>query len=382
MPYTANKHIYIVAGEASGDQHAAKLVTEIKQLKPNIRFSGIGGKMMQSAGVDIISNLAQYGVVGIIEVLVHLRVIWRAFKMLKQKLKEQKPDLLILVDYPGFNLRLARYAKKQGIKILYYVSPQIWAWKQGRIKTIRNTVDLMAVTLPFEVDIYRQANVPVAFVGHPSVDTVKPSMSALQARKFFNLRADSIVIGILPGSRKNELKSLLPVMCATSKQLQQHYDNIEFILPVASSLTLDNIKKYLPENTPQIKIVQDHAYDVMNCSNVVIVASGTATLETALIGTPMVIIYKLSPITYMLVKWLIDVKHIGLCNIIAGKTIVPELIQREVNPDNIIVEMRKYLDQPEYTKKIKAQLTNIKQSLNAYPDNAELAELVLQMIED
>jgi len=209
-----------------------------------------------------------------------------------------------------------------------------------------------------------------------------PSMSAMQARNFFNLSSDSLVIGVLPGSRQNELKRLLPIIHDAIQQLQQCYDNIEFIIPVASSLTLDDIKKHLPKSTQQIKLVQGHAYDVMNCSNAVIVASGTATLETALIGTPMVIIYKLSPISYILGKCLVsaNIKHIGLCNIIAGKTIVPELIQGQANPDNIVTEIRKYLDQAEYTDETKKQLAQIKQSLLANSAEANLAELAIKML--
>lgn len=375
------KKIFIIAGEASGDQHAAKLVREIKQHYPEINFSGIGGSAMQAAGVNIITNLAQYGVFGGSEIIMHIGIIIRAYSAAKRSLIADRPDLLILIDYPGFNLRMAKFARKHGIKVLYYISPQIWAWKPWRIKAIRNTVNLMAVILPFEVEIYRKAKVPVKYVGHPLSQQVKPGMSAAQAKQFFSLNNTGKVIGLLPGSRISEIKRLLPVISAACEQLKQRYADCQFILPIASSLTPANIDKYLPAKVkPHIKIVQGHTYDVMNCCDAIIVTSGTATLETALIGTPMVIIYKLSSFSFALAKRLIKVDFIGLCNLLARKTIVPELIQDQTSVENIVAEIVKYLEKPDYAQSVRTELRSLHDILTADKTDATLSETVVSMI--
>lgn len=380
MPSKPQNHIFIIAGEASGDHHGAKLVREIHQLNPLVRFSGVGGIKMQAAGVTIYENLAKRGIFGVTEVFLHMRVILRTFKIVKEKLRQDTPDLVILIDYPGFNLRTAKYAKKLGLKILYYFSPQIWAWKPWRIKTIRKTVDLMVVTLPLEAKIYKKANVPVMLIRHPLTETVKPMMSSAQAREYFKVKQDGIVIGLLPGSRKSEIKRLLPTIYEAALKLEQSYGDIDFILPIASSFTEDDIKKYLPKKHINLKIVQGHTYDVMNCSDTLIIASGTATLEAALIGTPMVIIYKLSSITYFIAKCLIKVQYIGLCNIVANKAIVPELIQTQANPKRISQEISKYLNDPNYKNKAKHELASINHILNANKNKDNLASVVLKML--
>ncbi|MEE9452093.1 MAG: lipid-A-disaccharide synthase [Gammaproteobacteria bacterium] len=374
------KHFFLVAGEASGDQHAAKLIGEIKQHDTNVRFSGIGGVAMQNAGVDILANLARYGVVGGTEVLMHLRVIIRTYRAAKNLLRTDPPDLLILVNYPSFNLRLAKFARKLGIKTLFYISPQVWAWKRWRIKTIRKTIDLMAVILPFEAAIYQQENVPVKYVGHPLTKQVKPSMSVAQAKQFFQLRPDDKVIGLLPGSRTGELKRLLPIICAAAAQLKQHHPECQFILPVASSLTPENIHEYLPQDMhEQVKIVQGHTYDVMHCCDAIIITSGTATLETALIGTPMVIIYKFSALSFAIAKRLIKVDYIGLCNLLARKAIVPELIQHQVTVERIVTEINKYLDDKAYAQKVRQQLQGVRDILATNEEEGNLAKLAVEM---
>lgn len=373
-------HIFIVAGEASGDHHGAKLVQQIHQLNPLIRFTGIGGKKMQAAGVTVYQDLAKHGIFGGTEIFIHMKTILRAFKIVKQKLKQDRPGLIILVDYPGFNLRVAKYAKKLKLKVLYYFSPQIWAWKPWRIKTIRRSVDLMVVTFPFEAEIYKKAKVPVMLIRHPLTETVKPTMSLPQAKESFKVKQADKVIGLLPGSRKSEIKRLLPTICEAALQLQKSYKDINFILPIASSLTEDDIRKYLPKDPINLTIVEGNTYDVMNCCDAVIIASGTATLESALIGTPMVIIYKLSPISYFIGKRLIKVQHIGLCNIVANKTIVPELIQKQANPKQISEEISRYLNDSTYSDKTKEQLVSIRHTLNANKREDNLADIVLEML--
>jgi len=378
------KHIMLIAGEASGDHHAAKLVHDIKLQESNVQFSGMGGTAMQAAGVTLHVNLAGNSVMGIVEVIRHLNVFYRAYKQLQKKLREQKPDLLILVDLPSFNMRLAKYAKKLGIKVLYYISPQIWAWKRWRIHAIRQSVDMMAVILPFEVDLYRQANVAVHYVGHPLLETVKPRMCLTDAKKYFDLSPNKITIGLLPGSRLNELKYLMPVIVQAAQQLKQRYPTVQFIMPIASSLSEATVRSYLPTTAPdekplKIHMVQGHNYDAMQCCHVIITASGTATLEIALSNIPMVIIYKVAPLTALLAWLMIHTQYAGLCNLLAQKKIVPELLQQHANANNIVQEVSRYLDDANYYARTKQALLEVTETLAAVEKKASLAKLALTM---
>lgn len=374
------KHITLIAGEASGDHHGAALVTDLKQLDSQLKFSGIGGVLMQNAGVPLLANLAQYGVVGGTEVLQHARVIYQAWKLITRFLQEQKPDLLILIDYPGFNLRLARYAKKLNIKVLYYISPQIWAWKKHRINTIRENVTHMAVILPFETEIYRQAQVPVTYVGHPLLHSVVAKIPATEARSLFGLKANSRVIALLPGSRKKEIKKMLPIMIQAAEKLKAQYSDLEFILPLASSLTQEDLKSYLAETSLVIKIVEGQTYEVLNCSTAAMVTSGTATLETALLDVPMVILYKMSAITFALAKRIIKVNYIGLCNLLIDKSVVPELIQSQATPQRVTEEIQRYLDCDSERQKTIQQLQEVRNLLERSGQEDTIAKVALKLL--
>lgn len=375
------KTVFIVANEASADHHGAKLATELKQADPTIQLSGVGSSAMQHAGVDLLMDLSQYSVIGAVEALKYLKIYRQAFKQIVVTLQEQQPDLLILIDAPAFNLPLAKKAKQLGIKVLYYISPQIWAWKSARIFKIRKYVDMMAVLFKFEEELYRCYQVPVRFVGHPLANSVKPSLSISDARQQFGLKRDSRVIGILPGSRHNELKRLLPVLVPSIKELAQRYANVEFVIPIASTLTADDIQQYFPSDMPDIKLISGHNYDVINCCDTVITCSGTATLEVGLLHKPMVIIYKGSAISYELGTRLIKVKFGGIPNLLANKMVVPEFIQHNANVENIVNATCQFLDDDNYRDTVKQQLQQVTEPLNISEHSHSLVELVLEMLQ-
>jgi lipid-A-disaccharide synthase len=358
------KKIFISAGEASGDLHASNLVIAVHQLQPQMQFYGMGGKLMQQSGVEIIVNSNELSIVGAIEVITHSRQIWAAMRKIKKFLKIQRPDLIILIDFPGFNLWLAKVAKKAGIKVLYYISPQIWAWHQSRLKTISQYVDMMAVVFPFEIKFYQDAQIPVVCVEHPLVNIVKPSMPINVAKQNFHLDLGAKTIGLLPGSRKGEIQRLLPIILDAAALLHKNQPHLQFVLPLASSLTAKDIEPYL-QNHPElpIKIIHNDNYNAMHICDAIIATSGTVTLEITLLAIPMVIIYKMAPVNYFLAKRLIKIPYIGLCNIIANNKIVQELIQHEANAENINAEIQRILNDEAYRSTMITKLIQVKQSL-------------------
>jgi lipid-A-disaccharide synthase len=373
-----NKKIFIVTGEASGDLHAANLVKAVQKLNPNIEFSGMGGANMRQAGVNIIIDNKDLAVIGPFEVLMNLPKIYRARKTICQTLRANPPDLLILIDYSGFNLRLAKIAKKMGIKILYYISPQFWASRSWRIKIIRKYVDKVAVIFPFEVEFYKKFNIPVAFVGHPLVNKVHPTMSAIEAKQKFNLNPQYKTIGLFPGSRKGEIKRLLPIILKSALLIKSRFPSTQFILPLASSLTKNDLTPHLKTNLG-IKIIEQQHYDAMNICDGIITKSGTSTLEIALIGIPMVIIYKIWP-PYFPIKAILKIPYIGMCNIVAGKEIVKELLQQNANPTNISTEITHILTDNKYRDDMINELHKIKNKLIRTNNYSPLPQLVLNMV--
>lgn len=372
------KTIFISVGEASGDLHAANLVKNLNRIYPKkIQYFGMGGQLMRKQGVNILVEIDKLSVIGITGVIAHLPQIIRTFYTIKKFLKQQKPDLVILVDYPGFNLRLAKTAKKLGLKVLYYISPQLWAWHQSRVKIVKKYVDLMAVILPFEIDFYKKFDVNAVLTKHPLLDTAVPSMTKEIARKFFNLNPDAITIGLLPGSRSGEIERLLPTMIATAQLLKTHNKNIQFILPLASSLKKAALEKYLPANLA-INIVTN-AYDAINSCDAVIACSGTVTLEIALLKIPMVIVYQVAWLNYHLIKMAIKVPYVGLCNIIAQEKIVAELLQHDASPQNIADEIIKILENEDYREQMIAKLEAARNKLAQ--SNIEIATVVEEILD-
>lgn len=371
----------IIAGEASGDLHAAKLVKAVKTHRPDIDFYGIGGEDMREVGVEVMVDAAELAVVGLVEIWAHRKVIFGALDTMRQEIHDNPPDLLVLVDYPEFNLRLAKAAKRHGVKVLYYISPQVWAWRQYRVKKIRQRVDMMAVVFPFEETFYRQHQVPVEFVGHPLVDEVKASADRASLREQFNLKNDQPVIGLFPGSRRSEIKRLLAIILQSAACLKQKYPGAQFLLPLAPGLKHTDIQTYLQTHPDlAIQVIEDRAYDVMASCDMIITVSGTVTLEIALIGTPLLIINKVAWLTYAIVHRMLKIKHIGLCNIVADKRIAPELIQNEATPRNICQSVANLLEQPAMRERMRSELGQIETMLGKKGGIENTAQLVISMV--
>ncbi len=375
-----NRNIFIVAGEASGDMYGADLVKEMLNIYPDLCFYGIGGNKLKEAGVELIADAAKISVVGLTEVLSKLSNFFKIIKKLKDKLDALKPALVILIDFPDFNLNIvARQAKKRNIKTFYYISPQVWAWRKGRIKQIKKLVDKMAVILPFEVDLYAENNFGVNYVGHPLVDIVKVNVSKVEARRKLGLSEDKTTIGLLPGSRTAEIKSLLPEMMQAAQILKKNIKNVQFILPKADTLDEAIINEIISKYDIEIKIIAGFTYEAISCCDLAVVTSGTATLETGLLGVPMIIVYKVSLLSYLIGRLVINVKNIGLVNIIAGKTVVPEFIQKDASGRQIAAEALAILKSERY-EQIKKELSAISAKLGKPGAAARAAKLACEMI--
>ncbi|WP_455380684.1 lipid-A-disaccharide synthase [Acidihalobacter prosperus] len=379
QPYAPR--VLIITGEASGDQHAAQLVRAVLEKKPETQFAGIGGKAMKQAGVDILVDSADLAVVGLVEVLIHYRTLRRALEQMKKRLREDQPDLLILVDYPDFNLRLAKTARELGIKVLYYISPQVWAWRRKRVFTIRDRVNLMAVVFPFELPFYQSVGVPARYVGHPLVDEAQSGLTRDQAALTLGLDPKQPIVGLFPGSRRSELQRLLPIQLEAARRLKSEITDLQFILPCASTLNDEIIQPYLKDNPLNIKIVSANFYDVIQCCDAITSASGTATLEIALMGKPLVVIYRVNPISYMIMQRLVKVDHIALCNIVAGKRIAKELIQHEATPEAIALELKRLLTDDAYVADMGESFADLKQQLGSGQSSSNIGDLTLEMLD-
>ena len=344
--------IVVITGEASGDAHAGRMIGELKQLRPDITVRGIGGDNMRAAGAEIMVDFSELAVMGIVEVLKRYRHIKNIFNQLLADLKANKPDLLVLVDYPGFNLKLAKQAKKLGIPVLYYISPKVWAWRAGRVKTIKQYVDKMAVLFPFEVAIYKDAGVPVTCVGHPLVDAVKNTLTTKQAKIKMGLKLNRRVVGLFPGSRRSEIDNLLPIMLDAAQVILQKNANVDVVLPIAPGIDEVYLNNILAKSPVPVKVIRDNFYDLTTACDAIVAASGTVTLEIALLGVPHFIAYRVSPISYQILRRLVKIPYVGLCNIVTGKPVILELLQDDVTVERLETELTTLLSNP--TSKAKA----------------------------
>jgi lipid-A-disaccharide synthase len=376
-----SKNVMIVAGEASGDMYGARLVEEAHRLDSSVRFFGIGGPAMRAAGAETLIDSKGMAVVGLIEVISHFGVIYHAYKTLKNIIRDTPPDLLILIDYPGFNLRIASIAKKAGVKILYFITPQVWAWHASRAGKIANLVDHAAVIFPFEVPIFEKEGLDVTFVGHPLIDMAVPTMSREKAKSEFGLRPDCRTVGLFPGSRKREITLLLPIMLESASQLKKSFPDLQFVLPLASSVDRSLLDQFLIDSDIEVIVIEGKNYDVMQVCDAIIAASGTVTMEIALFGIPMVIIYKVAELTYRIGQLLVDLDAYGICNIVAGRKIVQELIQHDVTSEKITAEISRILEDESYASTMRAQLLDVKLKLGEPGAAGRVAALALQMME-
>lgn len=384
MSATGKQHIMIVAGEASGDMQAAHLIEEIRKLDSNIEFSGLGGPAMKAQGVVIYEDLTRIAVVGFIEVVKHYREFKKVFNLFLQKAKEIRPAAVILVDYPGFNLRLAKKLKESGIKVIYYISPQVWAWKESRVAAVKKFTDKMLVLFQFESHFYARHNLKVHFVGHPLIDLISSQVGnnreKQQSFSFAPSAAKPLTIGVLPGSRENEIHTLLPVMLDAAFLLSKDLPAVQFLLLKAPTISQALLEKFVKNSPVPVTIVQKNIYQKIAQCDLCLVASGTATLEVAILNKPMVIVYKTSFLTWLLAKLLIKIPFIGLVNVVAGKKIVPECIQFEATGGHIAKELRMMCQNPAKLAEIKAELEKVRLSLGEPGAGERAAREILKTI--
>jgi len=348
------KTVMIVAGESSGELYGSLLATALRSAWPGTRLVGIGGDRMKDAGVELLSGISS--ALGLTEALLSLQKVHESYKRAVKALTECSPDVLVLIDYPEFNFRVARVAKRRGIKVLYYVSPQVWAWRKGRVKTMGKIADRVAVLLPFEEEIYKSAGIPCEFVGHPIMEEIEEYETENPDVQRSKAKTGNPIISLLPGSRPNELKTLLPLFIDVVTESKREFKECRFVLPLAPNIEPERFRASLDALGKEgVKVARGGAIQALASSDMAIIASGTATLQAALMGVPTVVVYKVSPLTYFLAKRMLKVKYISLVNIIAGREVIPELIQHEANKENIMKQCRKILyDETYRTSKVSA----------------------------
>jgi lipid-A-disaccharide synthase len=338
--------IMIVAGEASGDLHGAGLCTALRTLAPGTRVFGMGGERMRAAGAELLADVSRRAGVGGTEVVSSVPGLYRVFRRMRAALEREPPSVLVLIDFPEFNLRLARAARRAGVPVVYFVPPQIWVWRARRIRTIRRLVSLVLAVFPFERAFYREAGVPVEFVGHPLVDALASAPTRAEARRALGLADDALVVGLLPGSRHGEASRLLPPMTAATERLRARRPEARFVLAQAQTLD-DALVQQAVAGAPAIHVVRDATYAVMRAADLLLVASGTATLEAALLGTPMVVCYRVSRASELMVRLLIRVPWINLVNLTLGRAVVPELrLRHELTVDRLVEEAQRLIESP------------------------------------
>lgn len=372
----------IVAGEASGDLHGSNLIKAVHEVSPDISFYGVCGKMMRETGAETLVESSTLSVVGIAEIIPNAGQILGALRLLKQRLRADRPSLLVLIDFPDFNLMLAAYAKKIGIPVFYYISPQVWAWRKGRAKKIARLVDRMAVAFPFETDLYERHGLSADFVGHPLIDAVKVNRTQDEIKGKLRIEEGKKVIGLMPGSRSKEIKALLPPMLESAEIMASRSPEFEFILPIAHTVDRALVDHYLSLYKVDVKVVEGMTYEVMHISDMAFIASGTATLEAAIIGTPMVVVYKASNLTYLIGRWLVltNISWFSLPNIVAEREVVHELLQDDVNAGRMVDEAFAILFGKGVSESMKKGLNEVRERLGGEGASKRTARLLVEMV--
>lgn len=380
MNVNSSKNIMMVAGEVSGDYIGASLVKELKQLDRSINIFGLGGDRMQEAGMNILYNIKRMAFLGFAEVIKHLPFIKQVQSELIEIIKKENIKYAVLIDYPGFNLNFAKKLKTIGVKIIYYVSPQIWAWGGGRIKKIKKLVDKMLVVFPFEEDLYRKNNINVELVGHPLIERITEYsyLSREELQRKFNLQDKDIIL-VMPGSREHEITKIFPEVIKAAIRIAEEYDMQAVI---ACSSNIDENIFYSSASSHDFIVVKGFTYDLMKYSKIGIIKSGTSTLEAGLFGLPMVIVYKTSLLTYLIGKNLVRVDAIGMANIISGEKVVPELIQNEVNNKTVYSECKKILSDENLYSGIKRKLELLKEKLGSAGASARAANIIYSLMNE
>lgn len=367
------------AGEASGDTHGASVAKALREIYPSVEMFGMGGNLMDEAGVRIVYDIKNLGVIGLVEIVKSLPKFFKLRTYLKRIMMKERPDVLVCIDYPGFNMKLAEVAHQLGIPVLYYIAPTIWAWHSSRGKTIKKYVTKVASIFPFEAEAYSKYNCDVEFVGHPLVDIVHPTMSVDESMTYFNARAEAKRVLLMPGSRKQEVLSLLDVMLESGEKLLQSHEDVQFFLPRAHTIDRFELETFIKERRVPVTITEDHTYDLMQICDVCLAASGTATLETAMMELPTILLYKVSPITYGIGKMVVNLSHVGLPNIIADKEVIPELLQSDVSADNIVEHMLPLLDDLKENEHMRQELRTVRDKLGEPGAVKRVAELIYSL---
>lgn len=374
--------IMFSAGEASGDMHGANLARALKALDPDIELLGMGGSQMAQAGVRIVYDINNLGFIGVGEILRKIPFFFRLRTQLLQVMQEEKPDVLVCIDYPGFNMRLIEKARAAGIRVVYYILPTIWAWHKSRGKVIAEHTDLAISLFPFEAKLYEELGARVAYAGHPLLDVVHPELTKDEALQAFGLDAAKQTILLMPGSRLQEVRGLLPVMLAAVKEIMAQRDGVQFLIPRASTIDESVLQELIPADLENVHVASGHVYDMMNISTAAVAASGTATLETALMGLPTLLIYRVSSLTYWLSKILVHIQNIGLPNIIMGHRIMPELWQDEVTPEAIAADMVTLLTDKQVWQVRHEAMLSVRKEMGEPGAVRRTAEIILQFAKE
>ena len=370
--------ILISAGEASGDLHAGAVTRAIKQLDPEAEVFGMGGDRLREAGGEVLFDIKDHSLMGFVEVLKKLPDVWKLRNAFIDLMEERKPDVLLTIDYPGFNMRLAKLAKERGIKVVYFIAPQVWAWRPGRAAGVAKATDKIACIFPFEYDLYKSYGADIEFVGHPLVDTVKPSLPRKEAEELAGKRTGHPLILLMPGSRMMEIQRLLPVMLDAVKILKQKRPELEFAMPRAATIPKEKLAAPVKAAGLDVTLTEGHTYDIMSVADLAIATSGTVTLEAALCGLGCLILYKSSPVSFWIAKRVVEIPHIGLPNIVAGRLIEPELLQDECKPEKIAAMVLELLEAERY-RQLQQDLHEVREKLGKPGAVKRVAELVLRM---
>ena len=355
--------IMFSAGEASGDMHGANLAKALRQLDPTIELIGMGGTQMEGAGVRIVYDIQHLGFIGVGEIIKKIPFFFKLRDFLLETMEKEKPDVVVLIDYPGFNMRLMKKIKELGIPVVYYILPTIWAWNKSRGPVIAKYADLAISMFPFERDLYQNIGANVIYAGHPLLDTVHATMSRAERQAYFGLDPATKTILLMPGSRMQEVQGLLPTMLGAGKKIAEAVPNVQFLLPRASTIAKEVLQELIAPTGLNVIIGEDHVYDMMALSDAAIAASGTATLETALMELPTLLIYRVNALTYWLAKLLVHVENIGLPNIIMGHRIMPELWQNDVTPTHVADVMIPILTDPARHEELKASMADVRHTM-------------------
>ena len=370
--------VLIVAGEASGDMHGAGIVKALLQAEPDAEIFGIGGNHMRAAGMEILYHINAMGILGFTEVLRHLPFIRRVMRDLVGQARQRRPDVAILIDYPGFNLRLAKKLRDERIKILYYIAPQVWAWAARRVDKMKKLIDQMAVVFDFEVPLFQRAGLRTEFVGHPLLEGLRPELSRVEFFARHHLDPELPLLGLLPGSRAQEVERLLPDMLQTARLLKKQIPHLQIALTAAPTVERQVYKNYL-KGENGVRVVEHGPYEVMRDSRACIVASGTATLETACFATPLAVVYRISPLSYAIGKRLVKLPYIGLVNIVAGKEIVPEFVQNDFEPQKVAAAIAPFLHDSEERRRLQLELQEVRAKLGTPGASERTALLALTL---